>query len=245
LGLRRMESQVAIRNLPRNILINYIVFSIFYCLSIMFAVILGATGRLVPNDSSWFQALDPLNIADLTARLSIVFLPMSILLILNTIRFEGLLQDRTFSLRDAMEAVILGFFGFLPLLFITVFFYILLGFFISWPFIVVAQTFIVSGFLLVYALVIVTITASNTRQFLIRILKNPYTWLAALVLGTTLMFPTAALINPLSKGYFRYFPSESQFLLHLPDLIFRGLMLGLVLPALSFVLVKLGSASSV
>lgn len=92
---------------------------------------------------------------------------------------------------------------------------------------------------MVYALVIVTITASNTRQTLIRLLKNQYTWLAALALGAILMFPTAALINPLNKGFFRYFPSENQFLLHLPDLIFRGLMLGVVLPAMSYVLVQL------
>ena len=137
-----------------------------------------------------------------------------------------------------------GFFTFLSLLFITVFFYILLTCFISWPFIVVARAFIVSGFLLAYALAIVTITASNTRQSLIRILKNPYTWLAALVLGMILMFPTVALINPLTKGFFRSFLSGEQFFLHLPYLIFRGLMLGLVLPALSFVLVQLSDVSN-
>lgn len=239
-----MEFQVDTRNLSRSILINYIVFSILYCLSIMFAVILGATGGLVPDDSPWYRSINPLNIADLTTRLSIVLLPMSILMILNTIQFEGLLQDRTLALRDAMKNVVLGFIILLPLLFITVFFYNFLPFFISWPFSVVAQTFIVSGFLMTYALAIVTITASNTRQFLIRILKNPRTWFAALVLGVILMLTTVALINPLQKGYFHFFPSGNQFLLYLPDLFLRGLMLGLVLPALPFVLVQLSRASN-
>ncbi|TFH03792.1 MAG: hypothetical protein E4H14_16055 [Candidatus Thorarchaeota archaeon] len=239
-----MDFQVDKRNLSRSILMNYIVFGILYCLSIMFAVILGVTGRLVPNDSSWYQTLDPLTIADLTTRLSIVFLPMSILLTLNTIRFEGLLKDRTFTLRNVLEDVVIGFFTLLPLLFITVFFYNLLSFFISWPFIVVARTFIVSGFLLTYALALITITASNTRQYLIRLLKNPYTWLAALALGAILMFPTASLINSLSKGFFRFFPSANLFLSHLLHLIFRVLTLGLVLTALSFVLVHLSRVSN-
>ena len=239
-----MEFQVDTRNLSRSISMNYIVFSILYCLSIMFAVILGATGGLVPYDSPWHRSINPLNIADLTTRLSIVLLPMSILLILNTIRFEGLLQDRTFALRNTMEDVVLGFFALLPLLFITVFFYIFLTFFISWPFIVVAQTFIVSGFLMAYALAIVTITASNTRRSIIRILKNPRTWFAALVLGVILMLTTVGLINPLQKGYFRYFPPGIPFLLHLPDLFLRGFMLGLVLPALPFILVQLSRVSN-
>jgi len=239
-----LSVQVDDRNRSRSIPMNYIVFSILYCLSIMFAVILGATGRLVPNDSVWFRTINLLINADLTIRLSIVLLPMFILMMLNTIRFEGLLQGRTFSLRNVLEYVVLGVVAFLPLLFMTVFFYILMGFFISWPFIVVAQSFIASSFLLVYALAITTVTAPNTYQSLIRILKDPRTWGAALVLGAILMFTTAVLINPLTKGYFRFFPSGDQFLLHLPNLILRGLMLGLVLPALSLILVQLSSVSN-
>ena len=235
--------QVAGRNLSRTIPMNYIVFSILYCLSIMFAVILGSTGRFIPDNSLWFQTTNLLIIADLTIRLSIVLLPMSILMILNTIRFEGLYQDRTFSHRNVLENVVLGVVVFLLLLFMTFYFYIQMSFFIAWPLVVVARTFIAASFLLVYALVIATIIASNTYQFLIRILKNPYTWGAALALGAMLMFPIVALINPLTKGFFQNYLSVDQFLFQLPDIILRGLMLGLVLPALSFVLVQISRVS--
>ena len=231
--------RVNVRNFSRSIPLNYISFSILYCLGIMFAVFLGATGRLVSDNSLWFRTTDFIIIMDLTVRLSIVLLPISVLMILNTVRFEELLQDRTFSHRDVIENIVSGVFAFLPLLFITIYFYIQMSFFISWPFVVVAQTFIASSFLLVCALTISAIISSNTFQSLICFLKNPYTWSAAIVLGAILMFPTVALINPLTKGYFHYFPSVDQILFGLPDLILRGLMLGLVLPALSFVLVRL------
>lgn len=219
---------------------NYIVFSLLYCLSIMIAVILGATVGIVPTDSVWHQNISLLNLADLTLRLSITLLPTCILIVLNTIRFDVLLVDRQFSLRHTLGYVVLGVVATIPLLFTGVSVYIFMGFIIGWPEIVVVQAFIGSSVLLVYALAIATITATNSGQVLLRTLRNPSAWIAALILGAILMFTTVSLLNPLSKGYFRFFPSGEQFLLQLPDLVFRCLANGLVLPALPLVLIQLG-----
>jgi len=242
-GPHRVGSHIDAGNPATRVLVDYIVFSIVYCLTIMFAVLLGATGGVVPIDLAWYRNINPISLTDFSLRLFMTMFPTAILMVLNAIRFRGLLLGRAFSLWHVLKYIALGVVVMIPLLFIGVFVYILSGIIIEWPEIVFVHAFIASSILLVYALTITTITGANSSQFLPRILRSPSTWIAALILGAILMFTTGVLIGPLSKGYFRFFPSAEQFLLQLPDLVFRSLVTALVLPALSLVLVHLGRES--
>jgi hypothetical protein len=82
--------------------------------------------------------------------------------------------------------------------------------------------------------IVTAIMTENPKAYLIRSIRNPELWAIALVLSALLLIPIIALINPIQKGYFHFFPSFDQFLYAFPDLFLRALLLGLLMPLIPF-----------
>jgi hypothetical protein len=124
-----------------------------------------------------------------------------------------------------------------PLLFLIVYvYYYIQESIIGWPLIVFVQSIVVAGSLMTYVFIVTAIMTENTKAYLIRSLRNPETWVMALVLSAMLFLPTLAFINPIQKGYFYSFTSSDLFLNALPDLFLRAFLLGILIPLMLFTL---------
>ena len=216
-----------------SLVIHYFAFTLAYCVSIVFAVILGATLGLVPPIDFWLRIVGPffIHISIIGLWLFIVFLPILFVTNLNVIWFGRALQQRFVSRSDAIRTV-LGVIVAAPLLIIAVCIYILMGHIFIWPVVMLVLGPILSGFPLVYVLVIIGIMTKDTKQLISDCVKDPRFWLVSLLLIVILLFPLAALGFPLQKAYFQYFQSEELFLMNIPGLVVRALMIASVLPAI-------------
>jgi uncharacterized membrane protein YhaH (DUF805 family) len=79
----------------------------------------------------------------------------------------------------------------------------------------------------------------DTKQLIPDCAKDPRFWFVSLLLIAILLVPLAALGLPLQKGYFQYFQSEELFLMNIPDLVARALMIASVLPAIPLAFLRL------
>jgi len=114
-----------------------------------------------------------------------------------------------------------------------------MGHIFIWPAVILVLGAILSGFPLVYVLVIIGIMAKDTKKLILDRVKDPRFCLVSLLLIAILLFPLAALGLPLQKGYFLYFRSEELFLMNIPDLVVRALMIASVLPAIPLAFLRL------
>jgi hypothetical protein len=193
------------------------------------AVIIGATGGIIPSDSAWFRNIDPLHLLNLTGSLFVTFLPLFFAVNLYTILLQYLYKERNHSLTESIVRLVFAVIFVLLPLYATVFVYILSGFFIGWWAIVVVNSGIVAGFLVLYQFCSFVFFAEKPKQYFRDNLANPRIWSAAIIFIGILLFPILMLVNPLHKGYFRYFPTHEIFLLTLPDLVMRASIIGIVL----------------
>ncbi len=234
-----MESNPEPPPLLTTILLNYLIFSVFYTLCIVHAVLFGVTAGFITEISlslrfSYFS-LTYLVLTYLVFRLFIVLLPLLLVIALNTAQFNRILSKRLEVPRPSAIRILLGVFMAVPFLFLTVYvYYYLPGFIIGWPLIVFVQSIVVAGSLMTYVLIVTAIMTENTKAYLIRSIRNPELWVMALVLGALLFLPTLAFINPIQKGYFHSFPSRDLFLYALPDLFARAFLLGILIPLMLF-----------
>ncbi|MCK5151284.1 MAG: hypothetical protein KAQ65_05575 [Candidatus Thorarchaeota archaeon] len=217
-----------------HVLIVCIVFAILYSLSMIYAVLIGATGGQVPSDSAWFRDIHPIHLYYLTEALFTTFLPLFVVVNLNTILLRYVNRERGHTLKGFLIRLFLGVLLAFPLLYVTVALYILPGFIIGWWMIIVIFSGIASGFLVVYQICILVLYTENPRQYLRDCVTNPKIWIAVIVFTGVLLLPSAMLVNPLHKGYFRYFPTHEQFLLNLPDLIMRTSLIGVLLSLVQY-----------
>ncbi len=217
--------------------IYYIVVALICTLCIIYAVLFGATGGYVPSDSMWFMfsAPLPIHVYYLTEKIFITFLPLLVVLNLHTLLFRRFLHQKSHAPSGNAVHVILGIVLAFPLLYVAVLLYLLSGFALGWWVVVITWSGIASGFLVVYQLCISIVMSENTMRYFRIHLSNPRNWVAFLALVGILAVPSLFLIIPLHKSYFHYYPSYEQFLMALPDLVARALVIGIVLPMTSFV----------
>ncbi|UCE10703.1 MAG: hypothetical protein JSW61_01865 [Candidatus Thorarchaeota archaeon] len=229
----------------KNPAISFLLFIPLYTLSIIHIVMLGATGNVVPPDSIWFQFTSSLltHASFLAGRLFIVCIPLFLILHLNVIWSRRLLIKEVQSITYYFVGTILGVMISYPLLIVMVYIYISFGFLISWPLIVLAWSATCSLFFLIYIFTINGIVASNRKHVIVQHLSNPGLWLLGLLLLVILSIPSLALINPLHKGYFRFFPTGELFIASIPDLLSRSFWISLVLSALPVILHRLEAES--
>jgi hypothetical protein len=234
------ESKLGFDTRRRILIVHYFAFTLAYCVSIVFAVILGATLGLVPPIDFWLRIAGPffIHVSIIGLWLFIVCLPILFVTNLNVIWSGRFLEQRYGSTSNAIRTV-LGVIVAAPLLIIAVCIYILVGHIFAWPGVLLVLGPILSGFPLVYVLVIIGIMTKDTKQLIPDCAKDPRFWFVSLLLIAILLFPLAALGLPLQKGYFQYFQSEELFLMNIPDLVARALMIASVLPAIPLAFLRL------
>ena len=217
--------------------IYYIAVALICTLCMIYAVLFGAACGHLPSDSMWsvLTAPLPIHIYYLTEKLFITFLPLLVVLNLHTLLFRRFLHQKSFTPSGNAVRVFLGVALAFPLLYVAVSLYFLSRFALGWPEIVIAWSGIASGFLVVYQLCISIVMSEKAIDFFSNYLSNPKNWVAFPALVGILAVSTLFLIVPLHKGYFVYFPSYEQFQRALPDLVARALVIGIVLPMMSFV----------
>jgi hypothetical protein len=237
-----MKPSLEHKNLIRSIPINYLVFSIFYSFCIIFAVLLGITLGFLPEFSLWF-GFSFASLIHYANNLFIVLLPLSLVLVLNSVQFSWILSKKAAPSRPPVHKILLSVVTALPLLYLTVYVYHLLGLIIAWPIVRVIQSIVVAGSLMTYALIVTVIMSNDAVAYLIRSLRNHELWIIALAVGALLVLPTLALINPITKGYFHFFPSYEQYF-PLADLFLRGILLGILIPLLPLALHYIDSIST-
>ncbi len=229
-----MESNPELPTLLTTVPFSYLIFSVFYTLCIVHAVLFGVTFGFIPEFSR-SVILSLISMPSLVTRLFIVLLPLFLVIALNTVHFKRILSKRLEEPRPSAIRILLGVLTAVPLLLLTVYAnYYLLGSIIGWPLIVFVQSIIVAGSLMTYVLIVTAIMTENTKAYLNRSLRNPELWVMALVLAALLFLPTLAFINPIQKGFFYSFASSDLFLYALPDLFWRAFLLGILIPLLPF-----------
>ena len=221
----------------RKITLNYLLFSVLSSLCIVHAVLFGITGRFLPPLTYLYMDRSFSFLLLFVRRLYIVLLPLFIVLVLNTILFSRIFSTKSDIPRRRALRGLLGVLVAFPILFLVVYIFPHLGLIASWPEVVIVQNIVVVGFLMIYVLLVTAITSGNTTEYLIRALQNSRVWMAALVLCAVLVFPSMALINPIQKGFYYYFPSTDHFFSYgLPDLLGRTFGLGVLIPLLPLAL---------
>ncbi|MHA1938669.1 MAG: hypothetical protein ACXABV_12690 [Candidatus Thorarchaeota archaeon] len=231
-----MESNPEDPTLLTTVPLNYLIFSVFYTLCIVHAVLFGVTFGFIPEFSRSI-ILSFISMPSLVTRLFIVFLPLFLVIAMNTVQFKRNLSKRLEIPRPSTIRILLGVIMAVPLLFLIVYvYYYIQESIIGWPLIVFVQSIVVAGSLMTYVFIVTAIMTENTKAYLIRSLRNPETWVMALVLSAMLFLPTLAFINPIQKGYFYSFTSSDLFLNALPDLFLRAFLLGILIPLMLFTL---------
>ncbi len=202
----------------------------------IYAVLTGATGGLVPSDSMWFMIFIPFptHVFYLTEALFITFLPLFLVVNLNLILLRYSAKRKGHSPLGNLSRFIFGVILAFPLLYIAIVFYISLSFIIGWWEIVIVWSGIAAGFLVLYQFCVSTVMTDNPKQYFLDCISNPRFWFIVIMFTGILLIPSAMLVNPLHKGYFRYFPTYEQFILNLPDLVVRASLIGALLPLVQY-----------
>ena len=216
---------------------HYLVMIPHYACAIVFAVLVGVTGHVV--DREWSRT--PIETFLAAFNTYLVTLPLFILLVLNIMWFWQQFYGRKYTIFELVKYTLFAVVLALPILAI-----VFQGFVTSsqmWGFWgrIPALFAIFGVVLLVYLLVITGLTSNDMKRHVISCLNNPRFWFSFLIVSALLLLPTVALIFPILKGFFSYFPSFIQFWWHLPYLIYRAIALAMVLPALPVVFLHYGS----
>ena len=205
--------------------------AILYSLCIIQAVLTGATGGLVPADSFWFMIIQPFptHFFLLTIALFTTFLPLLVIVNLTTVLFRYTFNQKHHSFKGILGRIFIGVLFAFPILYITVALYIICGSAVGWWLVMILLSGLAAGFLVLYQFSVFVITSENSKQIFRECISSPRVWSFVIVFTGILLFPSLMLVNPLHKGYFRYFPTSEIFLLNLPDLVARASLLGVLL----------------
>ena len=214
----------------------YVFSAILNSLCMIHAVLIGATGGLVPTDSMWFMIFlpFPMHVFYLTEALFITFLPLFLVGNLNLIIFRYTTKRKGHSPLGNLSRLIFGVILAFPLLYIAVAFYISVSFILGWWEIVIAWSGIAAGFLVLYQFCVSTVMTDNPKQYFLDWISSHRIWIIIIMFTGILLIPSAMLVNPLHQGYFRYFPTHEQFLLNLPDLVVRASLIGALLTLVQY-----------
>ncbi|MGY5852285.1 MAG: hypothetical protein RTU92_01820 [Candidatus Thorarchaeota archaeon] len=218
---------------------RYLVMIPLYAATIVFAVLVGVTGNIVPPESKWFRTDFPIGTFLITLNIYLVTIPLFIILILNSLWFGHQFYAQRYSAFELATKTLVAVVFALPIIVIAFHIYIapnliwgLFGMIIE-----SSITFWVA--LLIYLLGITGLASKGMSHHVKSRLSNPRFWASFVLVSVILLFTTAALIYPIIKGYFHYFPTIEVFWLTLPDFIVRTLMIAMVLPALPVVFLRL------
>ncbi|MGY5876567.1 MAG: hypothetical protein RTU30_12535 [Candidatus Thorarchaeota archaeon] len=218
---------------------RYLVMIPFYAAAIVFAVLVGATGHIVPTQSEWFRVDFPIETFLIALDIYFVTLPLFILLVLNIMWFGQQFCRLRYSVSELVTKTIVAVAIAFPTVGIAFHLYIASSLMWNLYEVILAYFVIFWVVILIYLLGITGLASKEVRYHVISCLDSPRFWSSFVLVSVILLLPTSALIFPLLKGYFWYFPTIELFWRRLPDLIARATMIAMVLPALPVVFLRL------